>query len=261
VSSTAPVYDTIGQQYTAHRQPDPRWAALITQQLGDARRVVNVGAGTGSYEPPSSPTRPSSLSAASLLAIEPSSVMIAQRPPGAAPVVRASATALPMVTGSADAAMAILTVHHWGDWATGLAELRRVANRRVILTIDFEHHAEFWLLRDYLPHVAAAELGLSPTVAQISASLPITDILELPLPADMEDGVLGAHWCRPEAYLDPVVRSNCSPLALADPSATAQGIAKLAEDLTTGAWHRRYADLLELDSYDAGYRLLVSEGD
>jgi hypothetical protein len=253
VSPAAPVYDTIGQHYTAHRQPDPRWAALITQKLGKARRVVNVGAGTGSYEsqPPS----------ADVLAIEPSSVMVAQRPPRAAPVVRGRASALPMFGGSAEAAMAILTVHHWGDWESGLAEMRRVARRRVIVTIDFECHAHFWLLRDYLPHVAAFELGLSPTMAQISAALPITEAHDLPLPADMEDGVLGAPWRRPEAYLDPLVRSNCSPLALADQAATAEGIARRADDLATGAWHRRYADLLERDSYDAGYRLLVSEGD
>ncbi len=249
-SPTAPVYDTIGRHYTAHRQPDPRWAALITQQLGDARRVVNVGAGTGSYESPP----PSG----SILAVEPSAVMVAQRPPGAAPVVRASATALPLGNGSADVALAILTVHHWGDWATGLAEATTRARRLVILTIDFECHAQFWLLRDYLPHVAAFELGLSPTVAQISAALPIAEVRHLPLPADMEDGVLGAHWRRPEAYLDPLLRSNCSPLALADPAATAAGIARLADDLATGAWQRRYADLLERDSYDAGYRLVVS---
>ncbi len=250
--SGAPVYDTIGQGYTTNRRPEPRWVALIDQQLAGARLVVNVGAGTGSYEP--------ELTGVSVVAVEPSPVMIAQRAPGAAPVIRASGTALPVLDGQCDVALAILTLHHWGDWRGGLLELARVAPKRVILTIDFAAHAEFWLLRDYLPEVAEVERSLAPSVAQIADTIPVTEIIPLPLPADMVDGVLGAHWRRPEAYLDPVVRGNTSPLALADPAVVARGVAALEADLSSGEWRRRYSELLASNEYDAGYRLVISEG-
>jgi SAM-dependent methyltransferase len=247
-----PVYDTIGQGYTTNRRPEPRWAALINQRLAGARRIVNVGAGAGSYEPV--------VPGVSVVAVEPSAVMVAQRPTGAAPVVRGSGTALPLGDDSFDAALAVLTLHHWGDWHAGLLELARVAPLRVILTIDFAAHAEFWLLRDYLPEVAAVERALTPSVEQIMNTIPVTEVVPLPLPADMVDGVLGAHWQRPEAYLDPVVRGNTSPLALADPAVIARAVAALSADLASGAWRRRNADLFERDEYDVGYRLVVSEG-
>jgi SAM-dependent methyltransferase len=134
----APAYDTIGIDYTANRRPEPSWAELITHHLGDARRVVNVGAGTDSYEPD-----PTQAAGTAVIAIEPSAVMVAQRPPGAAPVVRASTSSLPLLSASLDAAMAVLTIHHWDDWRAGLDELRRVARRQIILTIDFDVHASF----------------------------------------------------------------------------------------------------------------------
>ena len=142
-ASSGPVYDTIGQDYTTHRAADPRWARLIADALGDARRVVNIGAGTGSYEPDGP--------GISVVAVEPSAVMSAQRGTPATSVLRASGTALPLRADSFDAALAVLTLHHWGDWRAGLGELARVAPRRVIVTIDFEVHARFWLLDDYLP--------------------------------------------------------------------------------------------------------------
>lgn len=219
--------------------------------MGDAGRVVNVGAGTGSYEPAGP--------GVDVVAVEPSDVMLAQRPDDAAPAIRASGTELPLATGSFEAAMAILTLHHWGDWRRGLDELARVAPRRVIVTIDFEVHAHFWLLADYLPEVAEAERRLRPSPADIAAVLSVTQTIELPLPPDLADGVLGSCWRRPEAYLDPVVRANTSPLALADPALVAAGVARLESDLADGTWHRRYGHLLELDAYDLGYRLLVSE--
>lgn len=214
--------------------------------------MLNVGAGTGSYEPMAA-------SGPRVIAVEPSAVMVDQRAPHAATVVRASGSALPILPCAFHAAMAILTIHHWTDWPTGLHELRRVAPRRLILTIDFAVHARFWLLADYLPEVADFELAQAPSVEDIAAALPITQVHQLPLPVDMRDGVLGAHWRRPEAYLDPRVRANCSPLALADPQIMSRGLARLESDLASGHWHRRYADLYESDMYDVGYRLLVSE--
>ncbi len=245
---TSPVYDTIGRDYVAHRRADPRWEAEVHAQLGDARLVVNVGAGSGSYEPTDR----------TVVAIEPSAVMVAQRRHGAAPVLRASASALPLPSACADVALAILTVHHWDDWATGLRELRRVAPRRIVLAIDFELHADFWLLREYLPEVHAHTLRCAPSADVIAEAIGARAAIALPVPRDLQDGVLGANWCRPEAYLDPTVRANNSGLALADPDVVANAMARLEADLTSGSWHERHADLDEVESIDLGYRLVVS---
>jgi SAM-dependent methyltransferase len=248
--SPSPVYDTIGQGYVAHRRADPRWAVVIDEQLGDGRVVVNVGAGTGNYEPADR----------AVIAVEPSGVMVGQRPAGAAPAVRASGSALPLPSGCADVALAILTLHHWDDWAAGLAELCRVAPRRIVLTMDFELHSHFWFLEDYVPEVGEFTRGLEPSAEQVSEAIRATSIIPLLVPRDMEDGVLGAYWCRPEAYLDPAVRANCSGLALADPAVVARGVAALEADLASGTWQRRHAELAELPEIDLGYRLVVSDG-
>ena len=216
--TTSPVYDTIGRGYVVHRRPDPRWEEAVAEHLGvDAGDttclVVNVGAGSGSYEPD-----------CPVVAIDPSSVMIAQRPAAAGPVVRASASDLPLTSQCADVAMAILTVHHWDDAAAGLAELCRVAPRRVVLAIDFEIHSHFWLLDDYLPEVGEVTRRIGPDAVDIASAIGAVTSIALPVPRDMQDGVLGAYWCRPEAYLDPAVRATCSGLALADPAVIARGM-------------------------------------
>jgi SAM-dependent methyltransferase len=261
--TTSPVYDTIGQAYVAHRRPDPRWEALVAEQIGAARVVVNVGAGTGSYEPADHDSDSDLDSHAdrrrTVVAIEPSSVMVAQRPSGAAPAVRASASALPLPTGWADVALGVCTVHHWDDWKAGLAEMQRVARRQVIVAIDFDLHGTFWLLEDYLPEVGDHTRRCHPGADVIAEAIGATDVITLPVPRDMQDGVLGAYWCRPEAYLDPAVRANASGLALADPAVIARGVGELERDLQSGAWQRRHADLLAQDSVDLGYRLVVAE--
>jgi SAM-dependent methyltransferase len=249
--SASPVYDTIGRAYVAHRRPDPRWAAVVAAHVDAAPGdlVVNVGAGTGSYEPEH----------CAVVAVEPSTVMIGQRPARTAPVVRASASALPLPSGCADIALAVLTVHHWDDWVTGLAELCRIAPRRVVAAIDFEVHAHFWLLDEYLPEVGDFARSGRPGHEEIAAAIGADRVLPLPVPRDMHDGVLGAYWCRPEAYLEAGVRANASGLALADPAVIARGVAALRADLDSGAWHERHADLLELDAVDLGYRLVVAD--
>ncbi|HXN63084.1 MAG TPA: methyltransferase domain-containing protein [Acidimicrobiales bacterium] len=259
--TTSPVYDTIGQAYVAHRRPDPRWEALVAEQIGEARVVVNVGAGTGSYEPADNDPDPDPDADRhrTVVAIEPSSVMVAQRPSGAAPAVRASASALPLPTGWADVALGVCTVHHWDDWKAGLAEMQRVARRQVILAIDFDLHGTFWLLEDYLPEVGDHTRRCHPGADLIAEAIGATDVITLPVPRDMQDGVLGAYWCRPEAYLDPAVRANASGLALADPAVIARGVGELERDLGSGAWQRRHADLLAQESVDLGYRLVVAE--
>jgi len=248
---TSPVYDTIGRGYAAHRRPDPRWAAVVGAHLGAGTGdlVVNVGAGSGSYEP----------THCAVVAIEPSRVMVSQRPGGAAPAVRASASALPLLSGCAAVSLAILTVHHWDDPGAGLAELCRVAPRRVVLAIDFEIHSRFWLLEDYLPEVGDYVRRGAPGSDEIAEAIGATTSVALPVPPDMEDGVLGAHWCRPEAYLDPAVRANASGLALADPSVIARGVGRLEADLASGAWHDRHAELSGRDAVALGYRLLVAD--
>lgn len=242
------LYDGIGQTYTRTRATDPRIAAAIWAALGDARTVVNVGAGTGSYEPPDR----------EVTAVEPSSVMLAQRPPGAAPAVQAAAEALPFEDASFDAAMAVLTLHHWSDWRRGAAELLRVARGPVVvLTWDPAFAGSFWLSAEYLPEIVKSEAaGLPPLEEQAAALGAIaTPVL---VPHDCRDGFYSAYWRRPEAYLDPEVRAGISTFAKW-PGLDQSGLEVLRSDLATGAWQKRHRDLLERDALDVGYRLLVSD--
>jgi SAM-dependent methyltransferase len=243
------IYDTIGATYTTTRRPDPRIAAQIHAALGDAETVIDVGAGTGSYEPPQT-----------VLAVEPSAVMIAQRPAGTAPAIRAAAESIPLGDDAADAVMALLTVHHWTDLEAGIAEMRRIARRRVVvLTWDQSVTRQFWLLSEYLPEAAAFDDARAIPLDRMAALLGATRIDPVPIPHDCIDGFAAAYWRRPEAYLDPVVRAGISMLAQTGEEAIAPGLARLADDLSTGRWHDRHADLLTLDQTDVGYRLLVAE--
>ncbi|WP_424857853.1 methyltransferase domain-containing protein [Streptomyces sp. SAI-170] len=243
-------YDALGVSYARTRRPDPRIAAQIDAAVGDARDVVNVGAGTGSYEP-----------VRTVLAVEPSRVMIRQRPAGAAPAVQAVAEHLPLGDNAADAVMALLTVHHWTDLTAGIRELRRVARRRVvILTWDQRVFRErFWLVRDYLAHAAAFDDSRAVPIDQLIDLLGGGRTEPVHVPYDCVDGFGAAYWRRPHAYLDPQVRAGISMLAQTGDDALAPGLARLADDLAAGRWHTRYADLLTLDSIDVGYRLVVAD--
>ncbi|MBE1501268.1 SAM-dependent methyltransferase [Amycolatopsis lexingtonensis] len=240
-------YDEIGIGYALGRRTDPRWLAPVLDALGAARSVLDVGSGTGSYEPPGR----------RVVAVEPAAEMIRQRRPGAAPVVRAVAEALPFAAGTFDAALAVLTVHHWPDWRRGLDELRRVAPRQVVLAYDTALHNDFWLVREYVPEVAALERS-RPSAAEIADHLGASSVLPLPVPWDFTDGVFPAHWRRPEAYLDPAVRRSCSALAQTSPSAVERGMDRLRADLESGRWHADHAELLSLPEWDAGFRLMVA---
>nr|WP_217451606.1 methyltransferase domain-containing protein [Candidatus Frankia nodulisporulans] len=211
--------------------------------------VLNVGAGAGSYEPP-----------ATVVAVEPSQVMIAQRPVGAAPCVRARAEALPLREGCVEAAMAVLTVHHWADLAAGIAQLRRVARRRiVILTWDPALTAEYWLLREYVPRAAAIDQARAVPLERLADLLGGARIEPVPVPFDCTDGFAAAYWRRPHAYLDPDVRAGISVLAQVGEPALADGLARLAADLASGRWHDQHADLLDLDWLDTGYRMIITD--
>jgi SAM-dependent methyltransferase len=252
---TADPYAELGVSYAASRQPDPRIAAIIRSALGSARTVVNVGAGAGSYEPPG----------VRLAAVEPSAVMVGQRPLRAAPAVRALAENLPFPDNAFDAALAVLTVHHWRSAAAGLAELRRVARCQVVLTWDPEITSRFWLLTDYLPQIPAHERGLACLDAvcaglgqgdgDAAVELTVHPVL---VPADCTDGFLGAYWRRPEAYLRPAIRAAISSLSLIDQDAVGEAMSRLAADLASGRWQTRHGGLLARGELDLGYRLVVA---
>ena len=243
------LYDRIGGSYRATRRPDPRIAALIDGALGDARSVVNVGAGTGAYEPTDR----------EVLAVEPSETMIAQRPRGSARVIQASAEELPLPDDSFDAALAVNTVHHWTDLRTGLRELRRIARKRIVIFLrDARRGAPFWLVEDYVPALAEFR-WISAIVETIEHELQPVTALPVPLPRDCLDGLFSAYWGRPEMYLDTEIRRNISNFALAAEEDVAEGLARLRADLKSGAWDRRYGHLRSLPELDLGHRLLVAE--
>jgi SAM-dependent methyltransferase len=240
------LYDRIGGSYVATREEDPRIAAAIHAALGDARTVLNVGAGSGSYEPRDR----------DVIAVEPSAVMRAQRPPGAPPCIDARAEALPFEDGAFDATMAVLSDHHWEDRLGGLRELRRVGRRAVVFQWDPAFADAFWLSRDYLPSFPAPQ-GIS--LAETEAALGATRKVPVPIPHDCRDGFLMAYWRRPEAYLDPAVRANISVFSLLPAAEVDAMVVALRADLESGAWERSNGELLELDALDFGYRVIVAE--
>jgi SAM-dependent methyltransferase len=241
------LYDQIGRQYTSTRRADPRIASAILDALGDADSVVNVGAGAGAYEPVDR----------SLVAVEPSWEMIEQRPGKASPVVQASAEALPFPAGTFDAGMAVLTLHHWADWRSGLAEMKRVAGRLVIFMID-PCAGTFWLTESYFPEIVELDRGRCPSVGEVVEYLGDCDVHHVAIPHDCVDGFLAAFWRRPEVYLDARVRAGMSGFALLDQAVVARGVAQLRSDLESGAWERRFGHLKSLDALDVCYRLLVT---
>ena len=210
-----------------------------------------MGAGAGSYEPTNR----------DVTAVEPSQAMIDQRPPGAAPCVRAPAEALPFGDDSFDAALASMTVHHWDDVDRGLAELRRVARDRVvILTWDPEVAAESWLTAEYLPELRELDLFRFDSPSRLAERLggDVT-VTPVPIPADCHDGFIEAFWARPEAYLDPVVRDGMSGMRAMDPDVVARAMAQLESDLHSGEWDRRHGRLRDRAEMELGYRLVLAE--
>jgi hypothetical protein len=242
-------YEQHGRTYSQHRRADPRIAARIEEALGEARTVINVGAGTGSYEPLNR----------WLLAVEPSATMRAQRPPGAAPAIAASAEALPLDDDSVDAAMACVTIHHWQSFQLGLAEMRRVARGPVaVLTFDLDCLPDWQKV--YLREGIALERPRFPAIADVASALGgRTRVEEIPTPADCMDGFFEAFWNRPEALLDPGLRRAQSMWALLEPGVEQQIVERLSAALRSGEWDRQYGYLREQDSFDGSLRLVISE--
>jgi SAM-dependent methyltransferase len=245
-----PVYDRIGAGYAVTRRSDPRIARAIDAALGDARTLANVGAGAGAYEPKNR----------RVVAVEPSGTMLRQRAASAAPCIQAVAEHLPLRNDSVDAVLAVLTIHHWMDRAGGLAELRRVARRRVVvLTWDPAAHDHFWLTTEYFPEIVTLDIPRVPSIADFERSLGPIRVTPVLIPHDCVDGFLGAFWQRPEAYLDPAVRGSISGFAQLDPEAVRRGVTRLAADLQSGRWEARHGKLRAQEHHDVGYRLVVAE--
>ncbi len=243
------LYDTIGATYTVTRRTEPRIAAQVWAALGDARTVLNVGAGTGSYEPLDR----------DVTAVEPSAVMRAQRPADAAPCIAAAAESLPFEDQSFDAAMAFATVHHWQDPIAGLLEMRRVARRVVVFTHDTSDAGwlrRFWLTRDYLPEVADLLVG-RPSLTELAGVIGAR-LEPVLIPWDCTDGFFEAYWRRPEAYLDENVRRGVSVWARVGPDAEQRTVNRLRDDLVSGRWAERNRDLVDLEAADLGLRLLIA---
>jgi SAM-dependent methyltransferase len=248
-------YDDIGGGYTTTRGEDPRLAAAIWEALGDARTVLNVGAGTGHYEPRDR----------EVIALEPSEVMIAQRPPHAAPVIRGSAEAIPFEDDHFDAAMAILSDHHWARREQGLREMVRVARRRVVLfNADPGSFARFWFSDEYLPEFydLMEQRYRKPGVWERELSELLggsVRFVSVPIPHDCIDGFYGAWWKRPQAFLDPRVRAGISVFSRVTRQQVERAVTRLKADLESGAWQARHRDLLDLEALDLGYRVVVAE--
>jgi hypothetical protein len=236
-------YDRIGSGYARRRQADPRIGARIRGAIGPVDLVLNVGAGAGSYEPAD----------CRVVAAEPAITMIRQRVPSGRPAVRARAEELPFGDKKFDVATAILTIHHWVDWRAGMLEMARAARRLVIFTWD--PRVSFWL-EEYLPAVWEEDRRKFPDPSAIASLLGGGRIDVTPIPSDCSDGFLGAYWRRPAAYLDPDVRSSMSTLAA---GGNLDGLERLAADLSSGSWQRKYADLLAANELDVGYRLVLCD--
>ena len=242
-------YEAGGEGYALRRQTDPRIAALVHAALGDARSIVNVGAGAGSYEPPDR----------DVVAVEPSATMRAQRPSQLARAIDATAERLPFGDNSFDAAMATITVHQWADLDSGLREMRRVSRGPVvILTFDAEALLDFWL-NEYVPEVVAVERRRFPAIEHVADVLggDVT-VTAVPIPIDCVDGFGEAYYARPEAFLDPGVRRSQSGWGLADPNAVERGVARLRDALASGEWDERHGHLRSRPEHIGAVRLVVA---
>lgn len=241
-------YGAIGQSYSRYRRPDPRIAARIVRALGDARTVLNVGAGAGSYEPRDR----------EVTAVEPSATMRAQRPADLPPAIDAVAERLPFPDRHVDAAMATSTVHQWADLAAGIGELRRVTRGPIVLLVsDPDRLHGFWLSQ-YLPEALDVERRRFPAIATLTALLgPGARVETVPIPRDCTDGFSEAYYGRPESLLDPGVQGAMSSWTMTDPAHLSRFERELRADLDAGRWDRRYGGLRQAAEYDGSLRLIV----
>jgi len=245
------IYDQIGVGYAETRRADPRIAMRVQAALGDAESVVNVGAGTGSYEPIDR----------DVVAVEPSPEMIAQRDPSAARAILGSAERLPLQDNVAEAAMAILSVHHWEDPERGVCEMRRVARRRIVMLTYDPDCVRSWWLRDYAPQIFIDDEQRFPPLGDLLDWLESGTVETVEVPSDCSDLFLGALWARPELVLAEEIRASMSGFARMRGEEEKVAVAMLRADLTSGKWDERYGHLREMPELDVGLRLLTAEAD
>jgi SAM-dependent methyltransferase len=243
-------YERHGKGYAVQRRTDPRIAALVHAALGDARTILNVGAGAGSYEP----------SDRHVIAIEPSAAMRAQRPRHLAPAIHGFAEALPLDDQSVDATLASITVHQWSDRAKGLGELRRVTRGPIVmLTFDGDALDRFWLA-EYVPELIAAERRRYPPIGSLCESLGgATEVQIISVPIDCVDGFTEAFYARPERFLDDTVRKAQSAWGFVAPEAQTRFVAQLSEELKSGAWDAKHGHWREQPTFEGSLRLIVSQ--
>lgn len=245
LSAMNKLYDTIGLNYANLRKPDPIIARQIDSALGNAKTVLNVGAGAGSYEP----------SHRQVTAIEPSSNMISQRSASEVKLVQGSAEELPFADKSFDASMAILTIHHWNNQEKGVREMRRVSRDKIVF-LTFDPSFDWFWLADYFPALVDLDNRQMPQMRDYEKWLGPVKISSVPIPHDCKDGFLASYWKRPAAYLDERVRSSISSFwAIGD---LTEGLKRLETDLASGGWEKKNQHLLDLDELDCGYRLVES---
>jgi SAM-dependent methyltransferase len=244
-------YSRIGPGYAQKRRPDPRIEARIHAALGNAHTVLNVGAGTGSYEPRDR----------HVIAIEPAETMRRQRPIDLAPAINARAEALPLDNASVDACMAVITVHQWQDLDAGLRELRRVTRGPIVIVVfDGEALQRFWL-NDYVPELIEADRRRDPPidflVEQLSTPSRRATVETLPIPIDCVDGFTEAFYARPDRFLDPAVTRAQSAWTFVSPEVHRRFIEQLASDLSSGQWDRRYGHWRTMPTFDGSLRMIV----
>ena len=187
--------------------------------------------------------------------------MIAQRAADAAPALQGVAEAIPLADDSVDAAMAVITDHHWSDRALGLAEMQRIARKRVVaLTLDLTTRFEFWLMRDYLTEYGSLVPEGAPGLCELAVGEHGDDSSPCPFrtTASTASGLRsggGPPRISIPMYVPGSASSTCSMSEHVE-----RAMERLADDLASGAWAERNRDLLELDDLDLGLRLVVWAG-
>lgn len=238
------IYDSIGIDYSVTRRTDPKIAKQLYSELQGATRIVNIGAGTGSYEPEN----------VDLVAVEPSSEMISQRRSGSHKVEQAFAEKLPFGDSSFSHAMTVLSMHHWENRALAFREINRVATEKFV-AITWDPKSEpFWLTRDYFPEIHEMDRRIFPDLDELNEHFADVAVSPLPIPSDCQDGFFAAFWKRPEAYLSSKVRQSMSPFSKI--KNLSDGLQKLENDLASGAWAKNNQAILSLSSVDVGYRII-----
>lgn len=244
-------YGKAGQRYAEFRQPEPEIAAQILRALGDAKRVLNVGAGAGSYEPTDR----------EVVAVEPSATMRAQRPAHLSEAIDAVAEDLPFTDNEFDAAMGTFTVHQWSDLERGVSEMKRVTHGPiVIMAADPERLHDFWIA-DYIPEALDRELTRFPKIQRLVELLGEgTRVETIPVPLHCRDGFTEAYYGRPERFLEPEVTGAMSSWTLIDPEIVVCFRDRLAQDLADGTWDRKYGHLRNQPTYEGSMRLIIRDG-